>query len=166
MTTLEEQRLMRTNPLDLLEQVVAREAWPFERTAEDELNISVAGHYCELRLSFTWADDLEALLLACAFDMKVPLAKRRDAHSLLALVNERLWLGHFDLWSEDSAIVFRHGLLLPGGTASTAAQCEGLIRLGIEASERFYPAFQYLIWGGKSPEEAIEAAMLDCVGEA
>jgi hypothetical protein len=27
-------------------------------------------------------------------------------------------------------------------------------------------SFQFVLWGGKSPAEALEAAMLECVGEA
>ncbi len=166
MPQIEQPVARSTNPLDLLEQVVAQQSWPFERTAEDELNISISGAWCEYRISFTWADDLEALLLACAFDMKVPAIKKRDVQTLLSLVNERMWLGHFDLWSEDAIVLFRHGLMLHGGAAPNAEQCEALIRLGLDACDRFYPAFQYVIWGGKAPEEAIEAAMLDCAGEA
>jgi len=165
MTTVE-RSAGSANPLDVLEQVVAGESWPFERIGEDELNIAVSGRWCEYRLSFTWAGDLEALLLACSLEMKVPRAKRREVHTLLALVNERMWLGHFDLWSEDGVVLFRHGLMLQGGIAPTTAQCEGLIKLGVEACERFYPAFQYLIWGGKAPEDAMAAALFDCAGEA
>jgi hypothetical protein len=32
--------------------------------------------------------------------------------------------------------------------------------------ERFYPAFQFVVWGGKSPAQAIASAMIDPVGEA
>lgn len=167
MTTIsEEPSAGGANPLDILEQVVSGESWPFERIGEDELTIAVSGRWSEYRLSFTWAADFEAILIACSFDMRVPRPKRRDVCALLALVNERMWLGHFDLWSDDGIVLFRHGLMLQGGAALTTAQCEGLIKLGIEACERFYPAFQYLIWGGKSPDDAMAAALFDCVGEA
>ena len=32
--------------------------------------------------------------------------------------------------------------------------------------ERFYPAFQHVIWAGKTPSEAIEAAVFETAGEA
>jgi hypothetical protein len=32
--------------------------------------------------------------------------------------------------------------------------------------ERFYPAFQYVVWGGKSASDALAAAMIETVGEA
>ena len=34
------------------------------------------------------------------------------------------------------------------------------------AGDRFYPAFQYLVWGGKSVDEAAQAAMFETAGEA
>jgi hypothetical protein len=32
--------------------------------------------------------------------------------------------------------------------------------------ERFFPAFQFVVWGGKEPNEALAAAMIDVEGEA
>ena len=36
----------------------------------------------------------------------------------------------------------------------------------LEECERFYPVFQFVLWGGKSPGEAIAAALIDTHGEA
>ena len=43
---------------------------------------------------------------------------------------------------------------------------EDLIEIAVGEADRFYPAFQFLLWGGKSPEEALAAALLETVGEA
>jgi hypothetical protein len=40
------------------------------------------------------------------------------------------------------------------------------MEIAVSECDRFYPAFQFVIWGGKSAAEAIGAAMLDTVGEA
>ncbi|MDP6343335.1 MAG: YbjN domain-containing protein, partial [Alphaproteobacteria bacterium] len=106
------------------------------------------------------------LQLACAYDMRVPEKRLPDVHALLAMVNERMWLGHFDLWSEDGVPMYRHAVLTRGGDGPSVIQMEHLIEVAITECERFYPAFQFLIWGGKSPGEAIAAAMLETVGEA
>jgi hypothetical protein len=45
-------------------------------------------------------------------------------------------------------------------------QIEDLMHNGLAECERFYPAFQYAIWGGKSASDAVAAAMIDTVGEA
>ena len=36
----------------------------------------------------------------------------------------------------------------------------------IHACERYYPAFQFVVWAGKSAPEAMSAAMFDTEGEA
>src|SRR5690606_15234208 len=104
-----------------------------------------------------------ALQIACAYDMRVPQNKLTAIHSLLALVNERLWLGHFDIWSDEGVPMFRHALLLHGSLGASDRQIESLIDSAVEACERFYPAFQFVLWAGKSPTEAIAAAMLETV---
>lgn len=154
------------NPLDILEQVITAESWPFERSCEDELNISVSGQWCDYQLTFNWREDLEALHLACAFDIKVPADKRVQIFELLASINEQMWIGHFDLWSEEGMLLFRHGVLMNGGAEVTTDQCEGLVRLAIEACERYFPAFQFVIWAGKTPQDAIASCMFDVEGHA
>ena len=45
-------------------------------------------------------------------------------------------------------------------------QFEDVVDIAFSECERFFPAFQFVLWGGKSPEEALAAAMLETVGEA
>ena len=98
--------------------------------------------------------------------MRVPAEKRAPVSELLALVNARLWIGHFDLVFEEGTPAFRQTVLLRGADRLSVEQLEDLMDIGVVECERFYPAFQFLIWAGKSPADAIAAAMLDTVGEA
>ena len=41
-----------------------------------------------------------------------------------------------------------------------------IVNRDLEECERFYPVFQFVLWGGKSPSEAISAALIDTAGEA
>jgi hypothetical protein len=154
------------NPLDVVEQLVAARSFPYERPGEDEILVNVDGRWCVYRLWFAWEAEMDALLFSCAFDMKLPGPRRAAVHALLALINERLWIGHFDLWSEESAPMFRHGILLSGGAAVSHEQVEDLIDIAVGECERYYPAFQYVIWGGKKPADAMQMAVLDPQGEA
>jgi hypothetical protein len=36
----------------------------------------------------------------------------------------------------------------------------------IKASEKYYPSFQFVIWGGNTAEQAIENALFETVGES
>ena len=43
---------------------------------------------------------------------------------------------------------------------------EELIEIAITECERFYPAFQYVLWAGYEPKQAVEATLFDTAGEA
>ena len=60
------------NPLDVVEHMAAGNNSPFERAGEDEIALVVTGRWTNYQISFTWMSDIEALHLACAFDMRVP----------------------------------------------------------------------------------------------
>jgi len=92
--------------------------------------------------------------------------KMLDAARLVTLVNERLWAGHFDLWSEDQELVFRNSAILSQNVGIDSQQADILMKSSMEAVERFYPAFNFLIWGDKSPEDALRASMYETVGNA
>lgn len=154
------------NPLDLLEQVASVRDWIFERSHEDELTICVAGEWRDHHISLNWRNDLSGLHVATTLDIRVPYDKRPTIRHLLTLINEQLWSGHFDLWSEDGVLLYRNSLLLCGGAAATPEQCEALLRLAVEACERYYPAIQFVLWAGKSAEDAIAAAMFETRGNA
>ncbi|MCH8858601.1 MAG: YbjN domain-containing protein [Proteobacteria bacterium] len=160
-----EEAALDGHPLDILEQAVEENGWPFERTGRDEINLSVVGRWCDYHFCFTWRDDLQSLHVLVNFDMRVARERRLEVAELLMAINARVWLGHFDLWAEDGAVVFRHVLIFPNSHVS-AAQCEALMHLAVEACEHYYPVFQFVLWGGKSVEEAMAAAVLEVAGRA
>lgn len=154
------------NPVDVIERLAATHEWSFTRASDDEVTLLVAGRWTDYQISFTWMPHIEALHLACAFDLKVPERRRGEAIELAALVNEQLWIGHFDVWINDGIIMFRHALVLTGGVAAADAQCEALLGIALDACERHYQAFQFLLWAGKSPRQALESVMFETSGEA
>lgn len=154
------------HPVDVVEQIAALRQWTFERAAEDEISITVAGLWSDYHASFTWVEEMEALHLSCAFDLKVPEARRAEAVQLIALINEQLWVGHFDLWSGENSVMFRHALLLAGNGSASAEQCEALLKIAITACERYYQAFQFVLWAGKPAREALASVLFETVGHA
>jgi hypothetical protein len=52
-----------------------------------------------------------------------------------------------------------------GGTL-TLEGAELLIESAIDECERFYPVFQFVLWGGKTPKEALAASLTETQGEA
>jgi hypothetical protein len=98
--------------------------------------------------------------------MKIPTPRRGEVQRLIAAINEQLWIGHFDIWTHTGMIMHRQALVLPGGITASTAQCESMLAGAIHACERYYPALQFVVWAGKSTQEAMSAAMFDTEGEA
>ncbi len=155
-----------TNPLDLVEDIAGTRDWIVERATQDEVNLVIAGSWCDLHLSLNWHEEMEGLHLACTFDLKVPRARREEVCRVISMINEQLFYGHFDLWRTEGILLFRHSTLLAGGASVTPEQCDGLLAMALKTSEKFYPVFQFVIWAGKTAEEAMQASMLETEGEA
>jgi hypothetical protein len=60
------------HPVDIIERIAVLNHWPFERTERDEISISVAGSWTHYSVAFTWLAEVEALHIACAFDLNIP----------------------------------------------------------------------------------------------
>ena len=154
------------NPLDVVEQIVSANDWAFDRRSDSEMAAEAPGKWCDYGLYFSWSHEISAMQFTCTFDLKVPERRRAALYELLALGNERLWIGHFGMDSDDGMPVFRHSVLLRGAGGASSESIEDMVDIAITECERFFPAFQFVLWGGKTPAAAIEAAMLECVGEA
>jgi hypothetical protein len=154
------------NPVDVIEQFAERNDWIFDRANDDEITISMPGAYADYHVSFTWLEEMQGLHLACAFDFRVNDRRRGEVLELLARINERLWLGHFDLWALAGILMFRQTMLLGRDGEVNPGQVEALVKTAVETSERYFPAFQFVVWAGKTAQEALDAVILETAGEA
>ena len=158
-------------PIDMLEHYFGQHGWAFERTGDEEITASVAASWANFQLRAMWREEDCVLQFIAMPDIRVPDAKRQVMYETLGLINEQLWIGHFEMWAADGTLLFRHATLLDSDEEDedidlTMGQCEMLVEAAIDECERYYPVFQFVLWAGKSPAEAIEAALLDTVGEA
>jgi len=154
-------------PIDVLEGYFAAHGWTYERR-DDEVEARVKGSWTEYELRALWREDDSVLQFLAFPDIKVPDDRRGAVYEAIGLVNEQLWLGHFELWSSSGVLLYRHAAMVGGqddGTMSLA-QAELLVESAVDECERFYPVFQFVLWGGKSPRDALAAAMVETQGEA
>lgn len=154
------------NPLDILEEFASAHDWRFDRSGECELISEVKGRWCDYVMCFFWQSDISAVLFSCHVDQKIPWTKRRDVHELLAAVNETLWLGHFDVSTEEGLPMYRHTILLRGAPGITVEQLEDMVDTAMTEWEQFYPAMQLVLWGGRSVDDALKSTVMETVGEA
>ena len=156
----------QSNPVDMIEYVASSNDWAFERSGEDEIAMTVEGRWADYHVSFSWMEDFEALHLACAFDIKVPETRALEVMRLLSLINEQMLFGHFDLWEQEGAIMFRQSLLLAGGVEPSSQQVEVLLSSALEACECYFQSFQFVVWSGTSAKDALSSVLFETQGNA
>jgi hypothetical protein len=155
------------DPLALAEAVMQDDArFEVERIEEQDLQFSFHAPWGEAVGFFSYRSELPAILFTFGLDLAAPPEKHQDAANLCAMINENLWLGHFDVWSEDGAIVMRHSLPMVGRLEVSAGEIQALLAAALDAADRFHPAFALLIHGGYSPSDAAKASLFETVGEA
>lgn len=153
-------------PIEIFESYFEARGWAAERVAEGEVLASATGSWSQYELRAVWRPDDRVLQFLAFPDIKVTPEKKTAVYEAIGLINEQLWLGHFELWSGAGLIVFRHAALVDSSGQMTLSEAETISEVSLEECERFYPVFQFVLWGGKSPTEAIAAALIDTHGEA
>ncbi len=154
------------NPLDTLEELVSANDWNFDRHSECELMVRITGRWCDYHMYVVLDREMSAMFVSCQLDQRVPEPKRTSVYELLACVNEELWLGHFDFVQSDTTTMYRHAIPMRGANGLSAEQLEDLVDVAIQECERFYPALQLVVWGGRGVAEAVMVARMDTKGEA
>ncbi len=153
-------------PVEMLAAYFDAHGWPCDFVNDDEVCGEVPGSWTNYQLRGIWRKEDQVLQLLCLPEVRVPDARKAAACELLALVNEQLWLGHFDIWSQGGVLLYRHGLMVgPEGLLSLPA-AQLAVDSAVNECDRFYPAFQFVLWGDKSPRDALAAALVDAMGEA
>lgn len=153
------------DPIDMLTRYCDAHGWENEPVGEDELVATIAGSWSTYELRGAWRSEDNVLQILMFPEIRLVEDRRSAVIEALSLINEQLWMGHFELWSASGIILYRHATLLESGDLSLAAT-ETLVTTAIDECERFYPVFQFVLWGGKSPSDAIAAALIETRGEA
>jgi len=154
------------NPIDVVEDVVHSKKWTFSRSDDCELVAEIASSWCIYRLYFSWSEKVKAINFTVTFDIKFPESKSELAYELLANINEKLWIGHFDITSKNGIPAYRHTVLKPYGNEILYNQLEDLVDIAIYECEKYYPAFHIILFEDSKPKEALKLCEIDTLGRA
>jgi hypothetical protein len=153
-------------PVDMLASLFEARGWQYDYVADDEISVEVQGSWANYQLRGIWRHEDHVLQLLCLPDIRVPDDKRAPMFEVLAMVNEQMWLGHFDVWSNGMVLLYRHAMMLGDDGLLSITQAQTAVEAAIDECDRFYPAFQFILWGDKTPAEALASALVDAAGEA
>ncbi len=153
------------NPLDLIEDIIINNNWDYERDANNNIHVEVGGEWCDYQLSFGVNDQINLLYISCALDIKIPDYRIRDLSDFLVRINEKLLIGHFEVWTEDSWPVLKQSFPIPTNQSLCRNQLEQASFLALQECEKFYPAFQVFAWDNKDVKSTLQHIMLETQGE-
>ncbi|MFC7292003.1 YbjN domain-containing protein [Hirschia litorea] len=152
--------------LEVIEQCLNSAEWGAERNDEMSVNCAAPTRWGECGGMFMLRNEPRAVHFSLSADMRAPATRRAAVLELLSMVNERLWMGHFEHWAEEGVIMYRHTLPLLDREAPERGEVAALMSAAAEAIEKFLPAFNFVIWAGKTPKDALKVAVFDTLGEA
>ena len=154
------------HPIDIVETLAEHHAWDFDRIGEDQIAMAVEGQWRTYSVTLAWSAYDETLRLVCTFEMEPPAEALPGLYELLNHVNDQCWAGAFTFWADQQLMVYRYGLLLTGEQMASSEQISTLISAAVLSAERYYPAFQLNVWGGRSPKAALDVAIAEAYGRA
>lgn len=154
------------HPIDIVETLACNNAWEFDRIADDQIAMVVEGLWRTYSITLAWSGYDETLGLICSFDLDPPEASLPALYELLNAINDQCWAGSFTYWAEQKMMVYRYGLMLSGAADPSPQQIDTMIGSAVFNAERYYPALQLLIWGDKTPQQALQVAIAQAYGHA
>ena len=154
------------HPIDIVEHLAQHNEWDFDRIGDDQIAMAVEGQWRTYSITLAWSGFDETLRMICTFDMDPPADKMPALYNILNDVNDRCWAGAFTYWGEQRLMVYRYGLVLAGGQDASAEQIDTMIGAAVVSAERYYPAFQLVVWGDQEPAEALQVAIAEAYGRA
>ena len=154
------------HPIDIVETLAEAQAWDFDRVADDQIAMAVEGQWRTYSITLAWSGYDETLRLICTFEMEPPEARLPQLYEALNLTNDQIWAGAFTYWYEQRLMVYRYGLVLSGNQVACPEQIDTMISAAVLSAERYYPAIQLMVWGNRSPRDAMQVAIAEAYGRA
>ena len=154
------------HPIDIVEHIAEHHDWDFDRVADDQIAMAVEAQWRTYSITLAWSPQDETLRLICTFDMDPPNGRLPALYETLNATNDLCWAGAFSYWEAQKLMVWRYGLVLAGEQSASAEQIDTMIRAAVLSAERFYPAFQLVVWGDETPSDAMQVAMAEAYGRA
>ena len=153
------------DPLDLVEDIIIDNGWEFERDKNKNIHVEVGGEWCDYQLSYGLNEAKNMIFVSCVLDIRLAKEKITEIYVLLSKINEKLSLGHFEVWLDDGWPIYRCSIPVPQNNLTCRSQIEQISLISLKECEKFYPAFQFLAWGDKNANDSLKHLMLETQGE-
>lgn len=157
------------NPLDRVEDVLHANNWIFSRINDEELMVQIAGRGCSYNLFFIWQEEMSALQFCAQYNFTVNEDQMEKAAIALMNINQKLWMGHFEIPADTKIPAFRHTCLYRGMQRTSAADLEDLVEIALAQCEKHYAAFYILSHSNDTQrvdDQNLSLALMETMGES
>ena len=142
------------HPINLLEKIIISKNWVFERPIDDEIYIEVPTKYSNLIVQVSWLKTEGRIEIKSFFYNKMDFSNNLEIYKLLNLINNKVDYGHFII-CDNKYHTFKNSIIVKDYKNVNFDLLKEILNYAILESERFFPVFQLVLWGGKKAEEAI-----------
>lgn len=153
------------HPFDGIEELLNGQSLSFQRVTSDELFIEYRGRFGVYRMIFVWNDELGAMQFCSQMDVQVAEANTDKALTVVSEINTGLWIGHFDLPSENNIPTYRHTQLLRNDDCVFALNyVSDMMDIAVAACDKHYATFMTLANNDSATHDDLFFAMMPAVG--
>ena len=115
---------------------------------------TIKGDNSSYKVAVAWNDEASRINFWVRDIMTIPQPKRATAGTLVNMINWRLDLSDFEFDMEDGELMVNLSFNLRDGTLGHD-QIDSHFNAVVWIADKYYPAFQKVVWADVSPEEAL-----------
>jgi len=115
---------------------------------------TIKGDNSSYKVAVAWNDEASRINFWVRDIMAIPQPKRATAGTLVNMINWRLDLSDFEFDMEDGELMVNLSFNLRDGTLGHD-QIDSHFNAVVWIADKYYPAFQKVVWADVSPEEAL-----------
>ena len=158
-----------STPLDQVEAILHANQWQFTRLSADELCMDLQGEHSDYAVFFLWDEALDSLQICVQMDVDVRAVPKAQLFESVMKVNDKLWLGHFDVPAQSFKPSLRYTALLKGDEDHNIAQIEDALNALLLQSEQYSVVFKADVSSGAQPvsyadQSDVKLALMDVQG--
>lgn len=154
------------SPISYIEESADVLGWDCEYQDESEIRFKFDQEWGLCAMDWLWVEEWHTLSCIVSSNLHIPEERQDDIRDLILMINEQIWIGHFDL--SDGQPAFRYSLLLEDLAYEQAGNMiEQTINIALREWARYHAAFHFVSWGGaESSKKMLSPALVETAGEA
>lgn len=158
--------ILKCDLIDITESAVAKLDLIYQRIDDDELSVVLMGEKLDYELAVILKSDYDIIYFSCDLNIETPQDKYALITEAIVKANERIWIGHFDLITNNNKIVYSLTIPFISAFLMDESIVESIMQLIADECDKFSQYFLILLEAGEFSDFSVSTLFLESVGEA